>query len=59
MLLGELPMGVIIGAAIGLVIAATATSAVDTPAARRGQVVAAAIGLVLAGAAISLAIASR
>lgn len=58
-LLGQQVPGLIFGAAIGLIVAVTATSAADTPQARRGRVIAAAIGLVLAGVAVILTIVSR
>jgi len=58
-MLDQLAMGLIIGAAIGLVVAVGATGAAATPQASRDRVIAAAIGITLAGVAIVLAIASR
>jgi hypothetical protein len=58
-LFDQLVMGLIFGAAIGLVVAASATGVAATPEARCGRVIAAAIGIALAGVAIILAILSR
>ena len=58
-LLDQLAMGLIIGAAVGLVVATSATSAAATPAARRGRVFATAVGVVTAGVAVAVWIVTR